>query len=330
MAYKYQLIDARNSLALKSIAGVCTEGADFVSIINEVMERLMKRGGWWETEQLMRLCAYNGCITWPRYVGTVLGIKFQCTGEFQIRNNWWATMGPHCCAGWGGDHTMRDANNSPFYNDIPCGGQQLRVYATKNEDIGKKVIFFGLDSNQQPLQRKVNGAWRAGFEVTIGMPYGSTGSVLISKVTKVIKEPTQANILVYGYDATQNTIRDLALWEPSETHPDYRRSIVHNFQCIPTGCAESDGVRQRNLEALVKLEFIPVTQDYDFLAIDNFTALKFGIQAIRLEEANQDQAAEVKWAKAIQDLNFELRTKTPGQQATIQVRAEGRSIISAF
>src|SRR5690606_21093600 len=106
--------------------------------------------------------------------------------------------------------------------------------------------------------------------------------------------------------------RDLAFYEPGETHPRYRRSFIENFNCIPTQCGETDGVTYRSLEALVKLQFVEVVSDYDFLPIDNFDAIKFMIQAIRLEEENKDELAEVKIAKAIRELNFELRNKLPG------------------
>jgi len=311
--YRYQLQTARGSLALKSIAGMCTSAEEFVSTLNEVMARLMDRGGWYNTEWVLQLCSYCGHITWPRQVGTVLGIRNCCVGEFEIRNNWWAVMGSRHCGmsgtfnNWDGGFTMRDDNPSPLYNDITgCAtGKQIRVYPTKLEDVNKTVVIYGVDSNGQPLQEKdANGIWRRGLTIIIRSPYGSSGNVLVRRITSATKELTQANVLVYEHDTTDGFQRDLALWEPSE----------------------DNGIQRRKFEVLAKMEFIPVVSELDWLAIDNFGALKLGFEAIRFENAGQETMADKKWVKAIDALNMELRNKHPGNQSSIRVNPVGRMI----
>jgi hypothetical protein len=80
-------------------------------------------------------------------------------------------------------------------------------------------------------------------------------------------------------------------------------------------------------EALVKLQYIPVAMDNDFLVIDNLDALALAIQAIKAEETNDDDLAEKKWFKAIQDLNFELRDKSPSDQFVVRSRVMGSNRI---
>ena len=64
-----------------------------------------------------------------------------------------------------------------------------------------------------------------------------------------------------------------------------------------------------------------------FLLIDNFDALKFMIQAITAEAANDDQTAEIKISKAIRELNFELRDKNADDQMPVRVNSViGRKI----
>lgn len=328
MPYKLQLKDARNSIQLKSIAGLCTNTDDFVAILNEAMRRLNRRGSWFDTEWVVRLCIYNGCITWPRYVGTVLGIRFCFCAPFEIRNNWWDILGPRGCTFGNGEfsigHTMRDAGTAPAYNEITGStGKEIRIYATKNEDLNKEVVLYGIDSNGQPLQEKKNGAWQQGLTVVLKNPYGTTSPVLVKRITSVTKDVTESNVLMYEYDAASTTLRDLAVYEPSETHPRYRRSVIDNFNCIPTNCSESNGVTMRTAEVLAHLEFIEVQHDNDFLPIDNLDAVKLMIQAIRDEEANQEQMAETKITKAIRELNFEQRSRNPGQQVTVRVNPTG-------
>lgn len=321
MPYKLTLQDARDSLALKSISGLCSGSEEFTAILNEAMRRLDRRGSFFDSEQLVRLCVYSGCITWPRYVGTVLGIRPCNCGPMEIRNNWYSIMGPSTCA-FRCTHTMHDAGTAPAYNEITGEtGKYLRAYITKLEDAGRKMTFFGIDPGNQPLQEKINGVWQQGITLTLQAPYIQS-SQLVQRITSVTRETTQANVLVYEYEpAAPNSMTDLALYEPGETNPRYRRSIIKNFCSLPSSCPETDGVRYRTIEALVKLQFIEVLNDRDFLPLDNLDAIKLAIQAIRLEEANQDDAAEIKWVKAIREMNFEDRNKMPGQQTVVRVHA---------
>lgn len=330
MAYRYQVLDARNSLQIKSVAGICTDGDDFISALNEITERLLDRGNWFDTEQVMHLCAYNGCLTWPRQVGTVLGIRLHCGGEIDIRNNWWSISGPRGhCGDFLFDHTARDNGMGPCFNEITgTAGKEIRVFATKDTDYGKTVTLYGFDSNNQPLQQKINGVWQRGITIQINRPYGTSFPILVNKITSATKDLTQANVLVFEYDSVSQTMRDLALWEPSETNPRYRRQIINNFNWM-AGCPTTDpnpNLKIHKFDAMVKLAYIPASSDLDFLLIDDFTALKFMFQALRLEEANQDAAAQQKIDKAIQQLNFRDRNLTPYEQTVVKVNPLGISV----
>lgn len=329
MAYTLQLADARNSLEIKAVAGVCTTSDDFLSMLNQAQRRLIERGNWFGTEWIVKLCVYNGCVTWPRYVSTVLGVRFCCLGNVDIRNNWYRMSGPNNCSFGSWDHTISDNGTSPIYNEIMgTAGVELWYSPTKLEDVGKKVVVFGTDPNGQPLQEKVNGVWRRGKTVTATATFVPTGAGLVQKITSVSREISQSNMQLFGYDAASLTFRDLAIWEPTETHPAYRRSLIKGFKCIPSNCPVTDGVKLVTIEAMVKLAFVPAVNDEDFLAIEDMTALAFMIAAIRLEESNQDAAAEIKTQKAIQSLNFRDRNLTPGQQVVVNINPVGHGIWS--
>ena len=328
MTFTLQLRDVRNSLAIKSVAGVCTDSPEFLALVNEVVQRLLLRGGLWNTEFLLRVCIYNSCITWPRIVGTVLGVR-SCCGDHQMRNNWYSIIGPRDCQ-WSSSYTISDQNTAATYNDISGSeGKYIRLYPTKREDVGKTVTLFGIDPGSQPLQQKINGVWQRGITLTLQIPFVQS-AVLVQRIDSVVKEVTQANVLAYEYESSTGYQRDIALWEPTETHPEYRRSKVHGYCQIPTGCSESNGVTLKTIEALVKLNFYDVVNDEDFMPIGNIYALKQGLQALRLEEANQDAQAGQKWLSAVDQLNMELRSRIPGQQTMIRVNPTGRSIVSPF
>lgn len=327
MAYRYTLGDLRQSDEIRVVAGVDATGTEFVSMANQAMRRLMDRGNWFGTEQILHICAYNGCLTWPRIVQTVLGIRSHCGGGIEIKNNWWQILGPKGCGEhFRFDHTMMDNDFSPCFNNITGGFKELRVFPTVLEDVGKQITIYGLDSNNNRLQQKVNGVWQPGLTVKIGNPYGTTLPTFVSKITQIVKDRTQSQVQLFEYDAPSNTMRDLAFWSSDETHPRYRRSIVHNMQHIGGCTTPPDNLKIHSFDAIVKVAFVPVHDDYDFLAIDDFTALGFMFAAIRLEQANQDQAAEIKIRKAIQQLNFVDRNSTPAEQMVVQVAPVGHGI----
>ena len=325
MAYKFQLIDLKRSPA-KNISGVCVDSDDFLQVANEAQERLMNRGNFWDTEWLIRLCISSGCITWPKYVGTVLGVRFCDGSSSEIRNNWFAILGQYQAytSGINGffpstNIVISDIGTAPCYNEISgTTGKLIRYYVTKNADIGKKITLYGTKYGGQPLQEvDANGNWIDGLTLTAAAPYVST-AIYVTKITSVVREATQGNARLYEYDVTGNILRDLAIYDPDETNPRYRRSVINNF-CNLALAKDANGLEKTQVAALVKLAFVPLKNDRDFLLIDNMTAMKFAIQAIKLEEANDDVAAEIKMAKAVKELNFEQRNREPSQQTTVRV-----------
>lgn len=80
--------EAKNSLELKAISGVCGGGEQFRSFLNQAVEALMNRGNWYGTVQKVRLCVFDNCIVFPRWVGTVLATNVGCQSIPQ-KNFWW-------------------------------------------------------------------------------------------------------------------------------------------------------------------------------------------------------------------------------------------------
>ena len=282
----------------------------------------MKRGNFYETEWLMQLCIHDCYVVYPRIVGTVLATRFCNRNQTPLHNKWWGIVGPHCCGGWGSDIGMLEGNTAPTYNKVSGNeGKLIRYYPVKNVDIGKTITIYGKKYGGQPLQEFVDGAWRDGITLTAAAPFGTT-TVLVTEITAVVREASAGLMYLYEYDAASDTIRDLAVYEPNETNPRYRTSIIQNSCAIPF-CTDDDGRKTARMEALVKLQFSPYVNDYDFLFLPDFDALALGIQAIKLEQANDHQGALLKWAAAIQELNYGDRNKQPDLQTSIRVDVWG-------
>lgn len=347
-AYELQLINARNDIGIKNIAGVCKNTTEFADYVNRATRRLMKRGGWFGTEVLMRLCTTGCDVVFPRHVGTVLGVRLCQNDAMPIRNHWYSILGGGCQTSWnnlygngytgagtgwgfqggigGVQPTGVDTNTVPIFNQVSGNtGKIIRYHVVKANDYGKTITIYGKQYGGQPLQTLTDGAWVNGVTVTAANPIGQT-TALVTKIDSVVREATEGMAYLYEYDPSTTKLRMLASYEPNETNPSYRHMRMPAINCAPY-YTDANDAKYWQFEALVKLQYIPVANDNDFLLIDNLDALALAIQAIKAEEANDDDLAEKKWFKAIQDLNFELRDKSPSDQFVVRARVMGSNRI---
>ncbi len=324
MAYTLTVQQVKES-SIQNIAGQCVNSSSFIQTLNEITKQLMRRGGWYGTEVLMRLCTTSCVIAWPRVVGTILGLRFCRGGALTLRNNWFPVYGWRSCAGWRagwrGDVVGMDNGTVPCQNQISGNsGKYLRLHIVHIQDVGKTVKVFGFRFGNQPLEElDSNGNWVPGITITATQTDVTT-SILVTQITSIIKEESQGRMWLYSVDPSSGDLELLSMYEASEKNPAYRSTRIQNWGGIPFH-TDSNGQRVRSVEALVKLEFIEATAEDDFVLVDNISALKAAFQAFRLEEANDDAGAEIKWAKAIRELNFEIRDRTPSLQTTIMVNS---------
>lgn len=320
-AYEITMGEARNDPGIRAVSRFCNSSDAFAEQVNAVTRRLMRRGNFWGTEVLMRIC-FEGCrIVWPREVGTVLGLRFCRSGNIQLRNAWWAIVGPVSC-GWCGNVVMRDDNPAPCYREITGNdGKFIRWNIVKIQDVGKTIRLYGFRYGNQPLQElNASGEWIPGITITATQA-GTQTTIPVTKITSVkIPTPLQGMSYLYQVHQTSGDVLDLAAYQPGETSPSYRVSKINPINSV---CAQEDeyGRHMRQADVLVKLKFVPALVDEDFLLVSNVDALAMGIQALQLEQANDDAGAEIKWAKSIRELNMEIRDKTPGAQTVVRVNS---------
>jgi hypothetical protein len=307
------------------VANSCADSGEFASLVNEATDILMQRGDWPGTVVPIRVQVNNGCVVWPRCVGRVRKIN-RCNVPLKVGNLWWDFVDHENYLGWqgapfawgnggnfgsghrhGAHHgSLSSQGRVPTYNDVPGGNPvYIRAYALGQADVGKTVTIFGLDGNGQPLRHQdpASGLWMDGVIVTLSVPFGST-SIYVQRIDAVIKDQTQFRVPLYSYDPITNTLLDLAVYDPSETDPSYAkdRLIAHghaNCQCPFT------------VIALVKLAFIPVVDDTDYVLIPSTNALKKAIQSIKYGEAGDIANQESFMQAAVNELNHVLDNEEP-------------------
>lgn len=335
MPFKLTVADVQKDVAIQKISGVRTDSPQFFALLNEVEKSLMIRGGWFDLEQRITFCISGHHIVWPEFVGTVLAVRF-CHGDIAVSRNNWYSFAPKGNRfdnrGYGGfnggfngdgfgigrgefDVVIEDAPSRPCYNDISGGsGRYVRYYITNPNDLGKKVTLYGKKYGGQPLQEAENGVTVNGLTLAAANPWVSTND-LVTDIQSIVREPTQGMAYLYEYDPECGTLRDIAAFRPGETHPRYRCSRILN---VPRRNADANGCCWTQIEALIKLQFVELCHERDFIPVDNLRAVKLGFQAVKLEEANEDEAAANKWALSLHELNLELRDRNPDDQITFQ------------
>lgn len=171
-------------------------------------------------------------ISLPREVETIIGVNiggqpvlgYNQLFEFHLN-------GPGSCrtvCEW----KWQDQGDYHFtYKDIHRPSK-LVAYTQLPDDNGAQLIVYGYDDQGNVLQRLVNGIWVSGYQVpTIyGVALPDVGAPKIARITGVTKAKTAGSIRLSTIDDTGATGTLLAVYEPDETTPQFRR-ILLNRSC---------------------------------------------------------------------------------------------------
>ena len=308
------------------ITGLCPSDSRLPPYINEAQRRLLVKGDWWGTFQKIRLCVVDNCFTWPREVAALRGVNI-CDSPLPIRNQWYEFMETvhaweGCDSEWGGGLAMSDRGMAPTFSDILGTGKKIKVYASVAELADAKILLQGFDENNLAIRTFVDDVWVDGEYVSINAAAPATSVNFFSILTGVQKPITNGSVRLFEYDTLSTAERGLALYQPDEETPAYRRTYINvSDVCSPCGL--------KTVTAMAKLEFIPAVKDTDYLLIGNLDALKDMVQSIMKTENNLSKDALVCEARAIHLLNAELRNNTDRDQVPVTLRVHPRGRLTS-
>lgn len=322
--------DIRNS-AVARISGVSANGDDFIQLVNEATRRLLKRGDWDGTIVPMFTCiSYGSCVVWPRYVGQIRQLNTCNKQHVPIKNVWWDFLPYDRSLAWnsnewwgwrGGAASMVNQGRSAVFQDIMGEGRTIRAYPESSLDTGKTITIFGEDNNGQRLMTRGVGPWKDGITLSLKAPYVETPSY-VRRIDRVLKDLTTGPVRLYAWNSTNSVLEDVAYYEPSETNPSYIRSNL-NLGCAGGRGCDGTASNNKGVVALVKLQYVPVLVDTDLVLIDNIQALKFMIQSIRCEEAQDLTNARAFLVNAVDELNQDLKDANPDTQIPVDFGSMG-------
>lgn len=284
----------------------------FSGYVNESQRRLLRRGKFWGTYASFRMCVTDGCLVWPRQIAAIEAVAV-CNEPITIRNSWFEFLensaglqGPSDCSGSHscgcGANQLHDRGTAVAFADIRGTNKKIRVYADVAEAADAKILLQGYDENNIWIRTESSpGVWVDGEYVAISTtPTNSTK--FFSALVAVQKPVTNGIVRMFEYNNDTTIQRPIAIYEPDETRPNYRKSFI---QGLPSKCCGE--CETATVTVMAKLEFIAATKDTDWLIIGNLDAIKDMCQSIRKTENNLFDEATAWEAKAIVELQRELR-----------------------
>lgn len=268
--------------------------ADYVS---RAQERLLYLGKWVGTYGKYRVCVNNSVLTWPREIETIEAWALDSRPGI-VRNLWYEFLssGPGIMSeDTVNGRQLHDLEDAASYDD-PDGGltKRFKIYVTKPETTTEPFIIQHYDGFGQWVRTKsTSGAYIDGEEITIptnaaGLYQEGVSTVQKHGLIRIIKPVTNGDVLLYEEDTSTGSLKHLGTYQPRETRPVYRRSLVPGLTNL---ASNNDGTCEYiSVSVMGKMRHIPVVDDNDFLIISHPEAIRLACQAIYKEE--NDNAKE--------------------------------------
>lgn len=298
-------------------AGFCETDPRLVKRINIAQRRLLHMGKWVGTYQHYRFCAPSGCVTLPRQLETLETVA-QCGWPGTLRNEWFEYvrdgfgLSGHCSLNY-----QDQGEGHVAFEDVIGLNKVLRVYSDTAETGSPTILLQFWNQNRIPVRTEYpagSGIWINGERVVISTTQTNTVNQCMAGGLVAVQKPlTKGTVFIYEYDTVTLAQRLLAIYEPDETRPDYRRYV------IPFS-AQSGDCSSQIVDVIAKRRFIPAVDDEDWLIIGNTDAVAMACRAVRLEKNLLFSDALVPWALARQILDDELaQFQGDGSQDVIQM-----------
>lgn len=305
------LADARdpNLSNIAQVLQLCPDDTRIRGYLNRAIRQLLPMGNWRGTVVRYRLCVNSSCLTWPRQIETILAFA-RCNIPGTIRSHWYeflgygpGQLGPDEWCGW---NQLIDRDLAPGFDDICGEDKKIRVYLDNPSDAGKTILLQGYDENRNWVltdDGDVNGEL-----ITLQSApttYVDTDTVW-SNWTGAQKQVTKGAVRLYELDTSTGLQRPLAIYEPDETRPQYRRSLVPGLADSVSCCGVPEDCTDKTITVLAKLAFVPLMAETDYLLIQNLDALQDMCQALKKKEDNYVAEALAYQASAVSILEREL------------------------
>lgn len=329
-----------NRLSLSSVKptiarvlGVCVTDTRIPGYVSEAQERLMLKDKWVGTTLRYRMCLSQSCLTLPRQIETVEAWAL-CDQPMQVRNKWYeyAQNGPgQRRHDLGSPNQLIDRGTACVYQDMSGPTSFVNVQAAVAESASARILLRGYDENANWIRTEypVAGTWIDGESVAINTT-GTRSTKKFSSITEVVKPATNGPVNLFEWPAALGAnYQQIAYYESDETLPIYRRYLIPGLADAGACSNAQNACANKTVTVIAKLRHIPVSNDNDFLILQNISALKLMVMAIIKEERNLWQEAMTYEAKAISELQNEL-SSFEGDGVTPILRLEHPDLFGGY
>jgi hypothetical protein len=273
-------------------SGTCSDDRA-IKAINQARRLLWNKRAWSSQEEYVQICCVNDCFTLPnRYEQIKLAWigdnSVSLADEWFNATNAFALHADNSChrliTEVGGLHVLfRDYTTHPY---------QLGIIAEDIADVGTELMFEVQD--QYDTYHKVN-------LFAALSPNLTKTDLLIKGVRAVSKKSTKGRIRVYAYDMELQARTLIAIYQPNDSNPTFRRfKAPRTCECI-TLYASKKYFDLTDPKELV--EFIPDAMIYAILALNSRENRKAQEFMQNLSLAVQEQEKEME--------NLEIPTAAP-------------------
>ena len=264
-----------------------------VKAVNQARRLLWNKRNWTSQEEYVQICCVNDCFTLPnRYEQIKLAWigddSVSLADEWFNATNAFALRADHSChrgiVEVGGLHVLfRDYTTHPY---------QIGVMAEESEDIGVELMFDAQDQYDTYHKVKVT---------TENPPTLAKSDLLVKGIRAVSKPVTKGRIRVYAYDTALEAKTLIAIYQPNDSNPTFRRfKAPKTCECITLYASKKyfDLTDPKEL-----CEFIPDAMIYAILALNSRENRKAQEFMQNLSLAVQEQEKEME--------NIEIPTAGP-------------------
>lgn len=300
MSQKLTVLDLKApSSRIAAALNICADDERFMAWLNEAEERMLNQGRWLGSVQEAQFCITNNCVVFPREIAIVEKAKL-CGYPIDTVNGWSSytrmVANPQPCSACsrcsGSDmfcaegHLqlhIKEAGAASFSTTLGVN-KKIRSYVGHASDVGKKIIYQGTDKNGVWVRTLIGGVMSDGEQVTLASPFVDTTTIWgPGAPTAVIKDATVQRVLVYELNTDTSAERQIATYEPDETRPLYRVGYLPHANSIHCGCT-INGTNTKTLTCQVSLQHVPLVSDNDWLILQNPSAYKSAMIAMKAYE----------------------------------------------
>lgn len=290
---------------LPASLGLCPDDPRLVQWLNESVQRLIGKGLWIGTVGRFRICATDGCLSMPPQVASLERVAV-CGKVIPIHDYFYEFLenglgprsalcnggasGGSCCGG--GGCGVEEANLRgwfPTFADVRGASKKLRLICDLSADVGKRVLVTGYDENNNWIRTAPGGIWQDGETVLLAQSPGTdTTHFFDGGITGIqFLDNREGQVWLYERDTVASTSRLIGSYQYWEENPSYARYF---FPSILSQAQTGGGCNTTTVEAIAKMEFIPIVKDTDVLLLHNIPALKEMCSGIKKAEDEADSA----------------------------------------